>query len=255
MTRGSLAAGARGLYAGPRDRAEGEDCATTAMAQSGAHALGLDISERSLEIARRYHESIREEVSGQAEYRVADLNTLELPAETYDVIAVIGALHHLVRVDHVIAEVHRALKPGGLLWVSDSQGDEGLPAVLVAGALALVLPTQVSYRDKVRGLLRYGWNAPSRVRASIQAEGLSPFEGAGRARGWVQLISKRFVIEKRVSAPAVTGYLAHQLTLPDRVAVPLLRAVCTVDRLFVRLRFLRSTGITLYARKGAGRDS
>ena len=227
---------------------------TLAMAQRGADALGLDISDTSLQVARSHYESIRDEVSGRAEYRVADLNTLELPAETFDVIAVKGTLHHLVRPDHVISTVHRALKPGGLLWAADSQGDESLLTVLVAGALTLVLPTQVSYRDKLSGVLRFGLKSPSRVRASIQAEGLSAFEGAGRKHDWVRLIGGRFTIERRVNAPAVTGYLAHQVELPDPMALPLLRAVCAVDRLLVRMRLLRSTGVILYARKAATRS-
>lgn len=223
---------------------------TLAMAQRGAHALGLDISDKSLQIARDYYDSIRDTVSGSVEYRAADLNMLDLPAETYDVIAVKGTLHHLVNMDHVIQTIHSALKPGGLLWASDSDGDESLPTVLVASALMFVLPTQVSYGDKVRGLLRFGVKSPSRIKASIQAEGLSPFEGAGREHDWMQLISDQFTVEQRVNAPAVTGYITHQIKLPDRVALPLLRALCVVDRLLVRLHLLRSTGVILYARKG-----
>lgn len=222
---------------------------TLAMAQRGAHATGIDISERALNVVRDYYESIRDAVPGSATYETADLNALNLPAETYDVIAVKGTLHHLLRLDHVVEQMHRALKPGGLLWVSDAHGEEDTTTVLVASALMFVLPTHTSYRDKAAGLARFGLNAPSRIKASIQAEGLSPFEGAGREFDWLALIEQRFRITGRLPAPAVTGYITHQVNLPDAVALPLLRGLCVVDRALVRLGLLKPTGLIVYARK------
>ena len=222
---------------------------TLAMAQRGADATGLDISEPALQIARDYYDSIKATVSGSATYTVADLNALDLPANHYDVIAVKGTLHHLVRLDHVINEIHKALKPGGLMWVSDSHGEEVLSTVLVASGLMFVLPTVVSYRDKIVGLRKFGTNAPSRIKASIEAEGLSPFEGAGRDHDWVKLIEMQLTVKRRVNAPAITGYITHQINLPDWAALPFLRALCRVDRLLVRLKLLRNTGVILYAYK------
>jgi 2-polyprenyl-3-methyl-5-hydroxy-6-metoxy-1,4-benzoquinol methylase len=222
---------------------------TLAMAQRGAAATGLDISGKALEVARAYYESIRESVPGSATYEVADLNHITLLAEHYDVIAVKGTLHHLTQMEHVIAQMHQALKPGGLLWVSDSHGEEKLSTALVASGLMFVLPTVISYRDKIAGLIRFGTRAPSRIKASIEAEGLSPFEGAGREHDWLQLIGEHFTIEQRLPAPAVTGYITNQVKLPDWAALPLLRGLCVIDRLLVRLKILRSTGVIVYARK------
>jgi len=225
---------------------------TLAMAQRGAAAHGIDISAGAIDVARAYYETIKDTVPGAVTYAVTDLNALDLPPATYDVIAAKGVLHHLVRLEHVMDQVHAALKPGGLFWVSDTHGDESLPVTLLAGALTLALPTQVSYREKVRGLLRFGLRAPQRVRASIQADGLSPFEGAGRDQDWVALVWQRFTIERMARKPAVTGYVTAQLALPDRVAVPLLRALAVPDRWAVRLGLLRSTGVVLFARKDEG---
>ena len=222
---------------------------TLAMAQRGANATGLDISAQALDVARDYAASLGDSLSGSVTYEVADLNRLQLPPEHYDVIAVRGTLHHLLRLDHVVEQMHVALKPGGLLWVSDSDGEEATATVLVASALMFLLPTAISYRDKLTGLIRFGTRAPSRIKASIEAEGLSPFEGAGRDHDWVQMIHQRFTVEQRVDAPAVTGYITHQLKLPDWAALPLLRALCWLDRGLVRFRLLRNTGMILYARK------
>ncbi|MBI5670727.1 MAG: class I SAM-dependent methyltransferase [Chloroflexi bacterium] len=222
---------------------------TLAMAQRGAHAVGLDISDKSLAVARAYYERIRADVAGTVEYRAADLNALELPANTYDLIAVKASLHHLVELEHIVAEIHRALKPGGLLWVSDTHGEEALSTVLVAGALTFLLPTETGYADKLRALLKFGLRAPSRVKASIEAEGLSPFEGAGRDHDWLKLIEDRFTIERRVNLPAFTGYVTAQLKAPDGFALPVLKAMRAVDRALVRAGLLHNTGVVVYARK------
>lgn len=124
-----------------------------------------------------------------------------------------------------------------------------MSTALVASGLMFVLPTVVSYRDKISGLMRFGTRAPSRIKASIEAEGLSPFEGAGREFDWLALIGERFEVVQQALSPAVTGYITHQIKLPDRAALPLLRALCVVDRLLVRLHLLHSTSVILYARK------
>jgi len=222
---------------------------TLAMAQCGAAATGVDISEKALEVGRSYYASIQSEVSGSTTYRTADLNTLELPPDHYDVIAVKGTLHHLMNMVHVIEQLSYTLKSGGLLWIVDSHGDEAVSTVLVASTLMFLLPTYVSYRDKLRGLVRFGLRAPSRIRASMEANGLSPFEGAGREHDWLRLVQQHFIIERRVDAPAFTGYITAQLNVPESVAIPLLRILRTVDLFLVRRKLLRNTGLILYARK------
>jgi 2-polyprenyl-3-methyl-5-hydroxy-6-metoxy-1,4-benzoquinol methylase len=224
---------------------------TLAMAQHGAHAHGIDISPQSTQIAQDYYARIQQDVRGSARYEVADLNALQLPAATYDVIAIKGTLHHLLRMDHVIGQIHHALKPNGLLWVSDSAGDEHLSSVLLSAALTLLLPTEMPYREKIKGILRFGLNAPSRVKASMEAEGLSPFEGAGREHDWIQLIQQQFKVEQRIDAPAITGYITAQLRAPENIAVPFLRALYRVDKALVRIGLLKNTGVILYARKQA----
>jgi 2-polyprenyl-3-methyl-5-hydroxy-6-metoxy-1,4-benzoquinol methylase len=220
-----------------------------AMAQRGAHVIGMDISDKALQIAREYYASIQAEVGGSVSYQTTDLNALELPPDHYDVIAVKGTLHHLVNLSHVVEQMHRTLKPGGLLWIADSHGEEAMPTVLIASALMFVLPTHVTYADKMRGLLRFRADAPSRIKASIEAQGLSPFEGAGRQHDWLALVEEHFVVERRVVAPAFTGYITAQLKAPDALAIPFLRLLRGIDRLLVRLGLLRSTGVILYVRK------
>jgi 2-polyprenyl-3-methyl-5-hydroxy-6-metoxy-1,4-benzoquinol methylase len=170
---------------------------TVAAARQGALAEGMDISAAALEVARSYYESIKDTLPGQASYAVADLNRVTLPENTYDIIFIKGTLHHLPEADRLLAQVDGALKPGGLLWVMDSHGRTPFRSVLAASALTFLLPTKVSYRDKFAGLRRFGLGAPARVQASIEADGLSPFEGVGREVDWLAVVRDRFVIERR----------------------------------------------------------
>ena len=163
---------------------------TLAMAQRGAEATGMDLSEKSLHVARDYYESIKDEVKGSVDYQPVDMNYLDLPTETYDIIVAKGVFHHLMNLEHVTDNIHQALKPNGLLWIEDTVGEESAATVLAAGAFCLVLPTEMSYADKIQSLLKFGIKSPSRVKASIESEGLSPFEGVGREGDWPGSLSR-----------------------------------------------------------------
>jgi ubiquinone/menaquinone biosynthesis C-methylase UbiE len=56
----------------------------------------------------------------------ADLNFVRLPAGHYDVIWSSGCLHHIVNLEHLLAEVERALRPGGLFAIRDYVGERRL---------------------------------------------------------------------------------------------------------------------------------
>jgi 2-polyprenyl-3-methyl-5-hydroxy-6-metoxy-1,4-benzoquinol methylase len=219
------------------------------VARRGADVHGLDISGPAIEVARQYYAEIEADLPGTATYEVADLNNLSLPAATYDLIYAKATLHHLEKLDALIAEVQQALKPGGLCWVMDTNGDEATSTVLVASALMFILPTVVSYGDKFRGLLRFGTRAPSRIKASMQAEGLSPFEGAGREHDWLALLHEHFTVEKTAPLPAFTGYITAQIKLPRRIGIPLLRFLRAIDLRLVRWGLLHNSGVVVYARR------
>jgi ubiquinone/menaquinone biosynthesis C-methylase UbiE len=222
---------------------------TLALAQQGADATGYDISEKSLTIARDYYEQIADDVPGRVQYAVADLNHLNLPATTYDVVVVKGVLHHLVNMPEVIAQVKHALKPGGLFWIHDVFADEGLTQALLAGGLMVLLPTEVSYREKLRGLMQFGTRAPERIKASMEAEGLSPFEGAGRDHNWLHLVREHFSVERQQPLASLTGYLTAQVTLPQTVGLPFLKTLRIIEEQLLSAGLLQASSMTVYARK------
>lgn len=81
--------------------------------------VGFDISPRSLEQARANcagYENVR--------FEVADLNTHVWPTSSYDVVFAHGALHHIEKLDWVLLQIARSLKPKGFLYVNDYVGPQ-----------------------------------------------------------------------------------------------------------------------------------
>lgn len=79
------------------------------FARGGAQATGVDLTPRSIEIARR-----RFEVYGlRGEFAIGDGENLAFPDSSFDVVYSFGVLHHTPDTERAIHEIHRVLKPGG----------------------------------------------------------------------------------------------------------------------------------------------
>src|SRR5262245_29759460 len=78
---------------------------------AGTRVIGVDSSPDMLSYARQ-------RVPG-AEFHVAELDRLPLPDDAVDVIVCALAPEHVPRLDPVVAEFARVLRPGGDLVISD----------------------------------------------------------------------------------------------------------------------------------------
>ena len=105
---------------------------TALMAQRARHVLAIDLSREMIRVA----ESRSRELAN-VEYRLADVMTMELPAETFDVVVSVAALHHMP-FDAALAILVSALRPGGRLLIQDIVARPGLRHVPI-NALALVV--------------------------------------------------------------------------------------------------------------------
>lgn len=81
------------------------------LAQRGHRVIGVDSSPDMLAHARRR--------VPEAEFRVAELDALPLADDSVDVVVCALALEHVPRLDPVLAEFARVLRPGGDLVISD----------------------------------------------------------------------------------------------------------------------------------------
>lgn len=81
--------------------------------QAGAaHVDGLDVSERMLARAAA------DTPDAAIHYARADLETIELPPRSYDLVYSSLTLHYIVAFDRLLAQVRRALVPGGAFVAS-----------------------------------------------------------------------------------------------------------------------------------------
>lgn len=79
------------------------------FARAGAQVTGVDLTPRSIEIARR-----RFEVYGlTGEFAIGDGESLSFPDSSFDVVYSFGVLHHTPDTQRAVREIHRVLKPGG----------------------------------------------------------------------------------------------------------------------------------------------
>ena len=83
-----------------------------ARAHGAASVLAIDLSEKMLERARGDTED------AAITYRREDLETLELPATSFDLAYSSLTLHYIVHLDPLLATLYRALRPGASFVVS-----------------------------------------------------------------------------------------------------------------------------------------
>lgn len=78
-----------------------------ARSQGAESVLGVDISAKMLDKAREMTED------GAVEYRREDLEIIELPKSTYDLVYSSLTLHYVENVSSLFAKIYASLKPGG----------------------------------------------------------------------------------------------------------------------------------------------
>jgi 2-polyprenyl-3-methyl-5-hydroxy-6-metoxy-1,4-benzoquinol methylase len=81
------------------------------LARGGWNVVGVDISERMIEIARERAQ--RENVS--ATFEVADVEELDLPRRDFDGVLLFDSLHHCPNYAEVLRRAHDHLRPEGCL--------------------------------------------------------------------------------------------------------------------------------------------
>jgi len=156
------------------------------LATSADGVLGLDLSPNMIGLARE-----RSARFPNIDFRVADVLTLELPAEKFDCIAAIATLHHLPA-GEVLPKLKGALKPGGVLLVLDLFQAEGLSDAVRS---ALAVPFSLGLRLVRRGRLR----PPREVRRA--------WDEHGRHDSYLTLAQVREVCAEMLPGALVTRHL------------------------------------------------
>jgi ubiquinone/menaquinone biosynthesis methyltransferase len=76
------------------------------LAARGARVIGLDITERMIELARQ-------RARDRASFLVGDMLALPFPADSFDLITTGYGIRNVPDIDAALAEIQRVLRPGG----------------------------------------------------------------------------------------------------------------------------------------------
>jgi len=79
-----------------------------AVEQGAAQVLGLDLSKKMIDEAKRRN------WSSQIQYRVCGIEEYEYPKNTWDCVVSNLALHYIENIENIFQNIHRTLKPQGI---------------------------------------------------------------------------------------------------------------------------------------------
>lgn len=159
------------------------------------HLTFCDISEGSLE---RWQAVLGARFPGRIETRAADLNFAELAEGAYDVVISSSTLHHVLNLEHAAAQISRALRPGGLLFMQDYCGE----SYFAFDERKKRVFEELYDRD----IARHAGRAPGVVWLNDEREGRSPF-CAIRSGDILSALSAELDLQAARSAGTISGLL------------------------------------------------
>lgn len=92
------------------------------LAEHVREVVAIDITREMLAEAKA---GAKEKGLENIEFRPADVHQIDLPDESFDIVASRFAAHHFARIEKALSEMGRALKPGGKLYILDCSTVDG----------------------------------------------------------------------------------------------------------------------------------
>jgi SAM-dependent methyltransferase len=80
------------------------------------HLTILDISRGALQ---RFHDRLERDFPGRSETQQVDLNFVEFPADTYDLVVARSTMHHMLNLEHLAFQTNRSLTADGRFFMQD----------------------------------------------------------------------------------------------------------------------------------------
>ena len=199
---------------------------------------GIDISEQAIATAR----DIAKEQSLPLTYEVADLNFVELPEKTFDLVVAQTCFHHVLFLERVAEQVWRSLKSNGYLWIHDhigeTQGQYDPKRLSIMNQILAILPEKFR-KNKVNGRLI------AEIKRPVPGHLGSPFESI-RSGEIVPVFQRWFTIEWKTEFDAFLRLVLPQGTraayLENEDTKALLEILMLLDRLCIEEKIVEPTG-------------
>jgi ubiquinone/menaquinone biosynthesis C-methylase UbiE len=208
---------------------------------------GVDVSAARVAEGERLRRLAR--VPG--EFREADVNTLVLTETSYDVIFSCHSFHHFLNLEHVLAQVARALTPTGLFVLEEFVGPTQFQWTAEQRAVTKALLARLPARLRT---FRWGAVKTEEGRPTPQEVAtVSPFESI-RSAEIVPLFVRHFdVVAVRPLGGTIQHLLyngiAHNFGLDDPEAVGHVRIIARVEDALLALGALPSDFQLLVGRR------
>ncbi len=127
-----------------------------------AQVDAFDISEVAVQQAKEA--AAREGLGERVNYRVADLDLIELPENRYDVVFSNSCLHHIRELEHVVSQSAHALKSAGYFianeYIGPSRFQFPSQQVRVIEDLLVLLPKRYKKRIRLASGYKLHFSAP-----------------------------------------------------------------------------------------------
>jgi SAM-dependent methyltransferase len=199
---------------------------------------GIDISENAIAAAR----DIAKEQNLPLTYEVADLNFVELPEKTFDLVVAQTCLHHVLFLERVAEQIWRSLKAHGYLWIHDfigeTQGQYDPKRLAIINQILAILPEKFR-KNKINGRLATEIKRPEPGRLG------SPFESI-RSGEIVPVFQRWFTIEWKMEFDAFLRLVVPPGTraayLENEDTKGLFELLILLDRLCIEEKIVAPTG-------------
>jgi len=165
---------------------------------------GIDVSANAIVAARE----IAKEQNLPVIYEVADLNFVELPEKTFDLVVAQTCLHHILFLERVAEQVWRSLKRDGYLWIHDfigeTQQQHDLRRLSIVNQILAVLPEKFRKNKLTDRLV-------TEIKRPEPGHLVSPFESI-RSSEIVPRFQRWFTVEWKVEFDAFLRLVVPQGT-------------------------------------------
>ncbi len=207
----------------------------------------FDVAPDAIEVARAAAESAG--LGDRLHYEVRDLNGLQLD-QTYDAVFVAQSLHHIERLEHVLSEVAKALKPGSWFVMNEYIGPDRFQwsdsVEKLMNDLLGLLPAELK-------ILPDGSTKGAIVRNSVEAViAVDPSE-AIRSAAIMDVVAQKFEIVERIDFGGtllqfVLSEIAMNFDPGNPAHVSLLELLVEYERVLVDHDVIGSDFVYLVAR-------
>jgi SAM-dependent methyltransferase len=210
---------------------------------------GTDISEDRVAEGERLRQSSG--ITGRL--WVSDVNTVELPENTYDLIFSCHSFHHFLELEHIMEQVNRALTPRGLFVLEEFIGPTQFQ--WTDRQLALVRELLALLPDHLRSF-RWGARKDMEGRPSVaEVVAASPFESI-RSADILPLFLRHFAVTETRALGGTLQHLlyngiVHNFAPADPEAASAISAVYSVEDALIDNWLLPSDFMLLIGHKRA----